>query len=121
MSGVLVVEDEPTNRRLIQTALELEGYEVHTAATGAEALDQVSSQQPVAMLLDLELPDLDGWGVLDALAAHDTGPSVVLLTAASGARIRRVAQQHGVGVLPTPFDLDVLLETVERLAAAPRR
>jgi CheY-like chemotaxis protein len=116
MGGILVVDDEPANRRLIQMALELEGYEVHTAATGLEALAQVARRQPAAMLLDVELPDLAGWGVLDALAAHAAGPPVLLLSASDGARLRRSAERHGVGVLTKPFDLDVLLETVERLA-----
>ncbi|HZQ35696.1 MAG TPA: response regulator [Dehalococcoidia bacterium] len=119
MGGILVVDDDPANRRLIQMALELEGYAVTTAATGHEALAQAAVQQPVAILLDVELPDLDGWEVLDTLGALGTVaavPSVLLLSASDGARIRRAAQQHGAAVLTKPFDLDVLLEKVERLA-----
>ena len=116
MSGILVVDDDPANRRLIQMALELEGYAVRTAATGREALAQVAAQQPAALLLDVELPELDGWDVLAALAAQDGGPPVLLLSASDGARIRRAAEAQGVGVLTKPFDLDVLLERVGRLA-----
>jgi len=67
---VLVVDDEPDIRELIQLNLELAGYTVITAADGKEALEAVQREAPDAILLDLMMPEVDGWGVLDQLKSR---------------------------------------------------
>jgi DNA-binding response OmpR family regulator len=85
MARVLVVDDEPDIVMFAQVNLELSGHEVHTAADGEQALAAVEAEHPDAMILDVMMPKLDGWGVLKRLKAHDdpeirTIP-VVMLTA----------------------------------------
>ena len=66
---ILVVEDDPSVRGLLQTLLTSEGYEVATASDGLAGLVKASSQQPSLILLDLMMPDLGGVRVLEELRA----------------------------------------------------
>ena len=66
---ILVVEDDPSVRGLLQTLLTTEGYEVATASDGLAGLVKASSQQPALILLDLMMPDLGGVRVLEELRA----------------------------------------------------
>ncbi|MBE0591373.1 MAG: response regulator, partial [Gemmatimonadales bacterium] len=65
--AVLVVDDDPTVRELMQRYLEREGFEVLTAANGVEALARARESHPAAITLDVMMPDIDGWTVLAAL------------------------------------------------------
>jgi CheY-like chemotaxis protein len=72
---VMVVEDEPAIRSLLSITLEGENYHVETAADGQEALEKVEQMHPDAILLDLMLPKIDGWALIDALNGRsETGP-----------------------------------------------
>jgi DNA-binding response OmpR family regulator len=80
---VLAADDEPDIIRLIQIVLKKHGYEVITAADGKEALEKAASEQPDLILLDVMMPHLDGFEVLEQLRASgvtDTVP-VIMLTA----------------------------------------
>ncbi len=76
---VLVVEDDPDIRELLTLYFEAKGNEVATANDGQEALTQLQRVKPDLMLLDVVLPKLDGWGVLEAVRAQ-SGIPVILLT-----------------------------------------
>jgi CheY-like chemotaxis protein len=112
---VLVVDDEPEIRRLTERALTAEGYRVQTAANGQEAIRRLKESPPDVILLDLNMPVMDGWQfcaaqrrlIDDRLAAIP----VLLLTAAENAR-NEAAKLHAVGVLRKPFDFTVLLEAI---------
>jgi CheY-like chemotaxis protein len=67
----LVVEDDPATRELLRRALEQDGWTVEEAADGAEALERIEAQPPAVILLDLMMPRLDGFEVVDRLRAHD--------------------------------------------------
>jgi len=58
---ILVVEDDPDNRRIVAKLLTMEGYRVVEATDGLEALSQVQAEHPDLILMDLALPNLDGW------------------------------------------------------------
>ena len=112
---VLVVDDDPTIRTLVADLLVEEGYLVVTAATGQEALDRVLASQPAALVLDLQLPGLDGRAVVEALREWVLQVPVLLVTA--NGQARRAAEDLGVeSYLSKPFDLDALLAAVQRLA-----
>ena len=70
MASILVVDDEPDLRYLTQVNLELDGHRVMTAANGAEALAAVQVEQPDLILLDVMMPEVDGWTVLERLKGH---------------------------------------------------
>ncbi|WP_369056545.1 response regulator transcription factor [Kineococcus terrestris] len=118
MSRVLVVDDEPGLRRALAINLSARGYEVTTAATGAQALELAASAHPDVVLLDLGLPDLDGLDVLAGVRGWSDVP-VVVLTARSSAVAAVDALDGGADdFVEKPFAMDVLLA---RLRAALRR
>jgi type II secretory ATPase GspE/PulE/Tfp pilus assembly ATPase PilB-like protein/CheY-like chemotaxis protein len=83
---VLVADDDPQMRRLIRTVLEREGFEVIEAADGLDALDAVEQSSPGLVLLDMDMPRLDGMGVLEEIRARVRTATlpVIFLTAQTG-------------------------------------
>jgi DNA-binding NarL/FixJ family response regulator len=89
----LIVDDHPAFRRSARALLLAQGYEVvGESADGAEALRAVETLRPEIVLLDIQLPGLDGFEIADELASRDNAPAVVLISsrdaAAYGARLR---------------------------------
>src|SRR4030095_10187815 len=81
---VMVVEDEAAISDLVAAALEDEGYRVLTARDGRDALRQVEREPPDAIVLDLRLPNLDGWQVIRGCRAHPatTATPIIVVSAA---------------------------------------
>ena len=85
MPLVLLVEDEETLRKVLRSLLERDGFEVAEAADGAEALSAVDRLSPDAVVLDLNLPVLDGYDVLSRLRTRSTSATLpVLVLTANG-------------------------------------
>ena len=110
---VLVVDDDAGVRGMIVEVLEGEGFTVEPASSGEEALQSVRRKAPDLMLLDVNMPGVDGWQVLDDLRAA-AGPQtpVVVMTAGFVAQDRALAS-GAQGFLGKPFELDELIGTVE--------
>src|SRR5579859_6587682 len=118
MKRILVVDDEPTIRELIADFLRETGYQVDTAANGAEALQHMYQHVPHAIVLDLMMPRLDASGFVELkrLNPRFAEVPVVLMTAAFGAH--DTAQRLGThACLTKPFELDELAEMIGRLTA----
>jgi two-component system, OmpR family, KDP operon response regulator KdpE len=115
---VLVVDDEPQILRALQTTLRGAGYEVDTAATGAEALTKAAARLPEAVILDLVLPDRSGVEVCRELRSWSKAP--ILILSAVGEESEKVAALDAGAddYVTKPFGLDELLA---RLRAALRR
>ncbi len=114
---VLVIDDEPTIRELIAEALREVGYEVRAAGNGVEGLQILHGWRADAVVLDLMMPRLDGFGFVELLRLNPRLASmpIVMVTAAYGAR--EAAERAGVqAVLTKPFEVDVLVDTVGQLA-----
>jgi len=116
---VLVVDDDDVIRQLICVNLELEGFQVHTAVDGQDALDQVKTIRPHVVTLDIMMPRLDGWETATRLRAdpETTEIRVILLSARAQEADLRRGDRIGVDAyLTKPFDPDELIDTVRRLA-----
>src|SRR6185369_6379695 len=112
---VLVVEDEPDLLRSLAQALRAEGYAVDVAADGNDGLFKAESWDYDAIVLDIMLPRLDGWQVLERLRKTKRTP-VLLLTARDQVRDRvRGLDSGGDDYLAKPFDLDELLARLRAL------
>ena len=117
MATILVVDDEPDIRALVQLNLELDGHRVITAGNGAEALELIADEVPDVMLLDLMMPEVDGWTVLETIkAASDLDVNripVLMLTAndAADARVRG-GIEGAIRYLTKPFSPAVLRDEV---------
>lgn len=110
---VLVVDDEPALLRLLRVTLEGEGYEVLLASDGRTALQRIRSEQPDIVLLDIMMPVVDGWGVLEGLRSEERRPRVICLTAKESRRDRLRGWRLGADEYVTkPFGVDHLLEVM---------
>jgi DNA-binding response OmpR family regulator len=121
-TGVLVVDDEPQVVWMLQFSLEAEGYETYVARDGRKALDEIRAHHPKVMLLDIMMPVMDGWSVLEqvrALPAEDQ-PRVIVVSARSSLRDRNKAVELGADAfVPKPFNVDDLLAVLHDLATPP--
>jgi CheY-like chemotaxis protein len=88
--SVLIVDDHPEFRAVARALLKAEGYEVAgEAADGASAIDAVAALRPSLVLLDIQLPDVDGFTVAERLAEADDPPAVVLISSRDSSSYRR--------------------------------
>lgn len=116
---ILVVDDEPSLTDLLRMTLRYEGWEVRTAASGAEALTVAREFRPDAVVLDIMLPDLDGLAVLSRLRSEDEMIPVLFLTAKDSLDDRVAGLTAGGDDYVTkPFSLE---EVVARVRALMRR
>lgn len=118
---VLVVDDDPVIRQLISMNLTLEGFEVHTAADGQDALEVAARVRPHVATVDVMMPVLDGVATAAALRADPAtaATKVCLVSArAQSAERRRLEASPGVDAFITkPFDPEDLIAVVRELAA----
>ena len=115
MSRILIAEDDSAIRQLLRTVLQRHGFDAETAVDGSETL-RIIAQRPVdVLLLDLMMPTLSGWNVLDELERlqHPLARRTILVTAASDKELEPLHAKYPV--LRKPFDLDELLATVRRM------
>ncbi len=113
---ILVVDDDLAVCRSIDRALRLEGYEVATVATGHEALDAVAQNSPDALVLDLQLPDLDGLQVCRRIREAGNDTPILMLTARHGIDDRVQGLDAGADdYLVKPFALEELLARLRAL------
>ena len=106
---VLVVDDDPAIRDILETALEDEGYTVECAANGQEALDKADQCQPHAVVLDVMMPVLDGWEFLAHWSRRPVEQQAPVLVVSAVGGLRAAVQLGARDFLAKPFDVDVLL------------
>jgi CheY-like chemotaxis protein len=122
---ILHVEDDASLQNLVRAALEhLGGYEVCTAADGEQALAAARAQAPQLLLLDLDLPGMNGIDTLRALRRIEAlaATPVIFLTAAADPAVLAELRALGVAeILPKPFRPRALVQAVARLLGAGER
>jgi len=116
MSHILIVEDNEDLSMGLRQNLEIEGYQVSTAATGSAGVREFQALNPDLMILDLMLPEMDGFAVLDSIRQSDTTTPVLILTA-RGEELDKVRglRQGADDYVTKPFGLMELLARVEAL------
>src|SRR5207245_2997491 len=106
-------------RNLVEYVLQDAGYAVESAVDGREALEKIRSSPPDLVVLDLMMPHIDGWAVLEEIRAGSDPPQVLVLTARGDyGTVARGAREGAVAYLLKPFHFDVLVSTCTRLLAA---
>ena len=112
---ILVVDDEARVREMLEFRLRLFGYEVLTAANGSEALDVAASEKPDLVLLDVMMPELDGFQVCSRLKQNEATKNipVVMLTAKAEAKdVTRAFNSGAEDYVVKPYDPVVLQQKV---------
>lgn len=119
---ILVVDDDAKIVRLVRTYLEREGFAVVTAADGPAALDAIERLDPVLVVLDLMLPELDGRAVIRAVRREPDGDVPILVLSARGSVTDRIAglEDGADDYLPKPFSPAELVLRVQRILARTR-
>jgi DNA-binding response OmpR family regulator len=118
-AGILVVEDDPAIRRLVKMVLCREGYNVEVASDGIEAVLKLGLSDYDAIILDLMMPNLDGFSFMNTMAASDPErlKRIIVTSAASPNVIKERMSGKPFAVLLKPFDIQALLEHVRACVA----
>lgn len=110
---ILLVDDDPTIREFISIVLEDEGYAVVTATNGASALERIEEYTPSLILLDMNMPLMNGWDFAEAYSQRQGNHApIIVMTAAQSAHIA-AAEINANGVLAKPFDINDLIALVK--------
>ena len=119
-TAVLVVEDDSSIRRLVKMVLQREGYRVEVAADGVEAVLKLGLSDYDVIVLDLMMPNLDGFAFMSTMVQHDPErlKRVIVTSAASPGVIKERMQGTPFDLLPKPFDIDQLADRVRACVAA---
>jgi CheY-like chemotaxis protein len=118
-ANILIVDDYADNRELLRLMLESAGYHIREAEDGRTGLDMARAEMPDLILVDLSMPQLDGWEVLDELRAHEGTRRIpcVAVTAFADRERERALERGFDAYLSKPFRRTELIETVERMLA----
>ena len=115
---VLVADDDPSIQGFLAEALTDEGYEVRTAANGREALTILREWRPDLILLDLMMPEMDGWTFRAEQRAMPSVSDVpVIVLSATRDLATKARDLDPAQVFSKPFDLEALLATIAQLTA----
>jgi CheY-like chemotaxis protein len=114
---VLVIDDDATARDLISDYLGQAGFTVITAAGGREGLKRAKEYHPIAITLDVMMPDIDGWTVLAALRGDPELADIPVVMATIVDEHRRGMALGAIGYLTKPIERDKLIEVMRRFGA----
>jgi CheY-like chemotaxis protein len=118
VARVMAVDDDHVIRGLLEVNLEMEGHEVVTAVDGQDALDKIRADAPDLILLDVMMPNVNGWQVAESIKADDATkhiPIVFLSARAMEADIRKGTDLGVESYVTKPFDPIDLMHLVSRL------
>jgi two-component system KDP operon response regulator KdpE len=115
MSSILVVDDDADIRLLLRLELSAEGHHIVEAADGQQGLDAIAAERPDLVVLDLMMPVLNGWQVLEALDPLASPPVVVITAFASDGNRHVIELLEGgaLDVISKPFDAGWLVRLVD--------
>lgn len=118
---VLIVDDEPDNLGVAQKVLSFGGADVHIARNGIEGLSVLESLKPTFILLDLSMPEMDGWEMFERIRARDefSGVPIIALTAHAMTGDRERIEKAGFdGYIAKPFRINSFMEDIQNTIKA---
>jgi len=117
---VLAVDDDPGMLEMLRVGLELEGYRVITALDGRTALRKIRAENPALVILDVMMPGMDGWEVLDRIESSPqmAGIPVIMLTAlVEDMDVMRGLEKGAIDYITKPFDVTHLVNAIGLISA----
>ena len=112
---ILVVDDEPSVRRLVRTLLKREKYRVLEASSGMEALELLKTETPALILLDIIMPDMDGFEVCKAVRENPRTADVPIIMLSAVSNQVRDSTIQVDDYMPKPFNPEELIPKVKAL------
>lgn len=118
-SDILIVDDDPPIRNLVRQIFKRMGFDAREARDGVEALAAIDSVSPRLMVLDLMMPRMNGWEVIESLRSQGkmTDIPVIVLTAVGTQRTENLPSLGVRAVLGKPFEIHDLINTARRVLA----
>lgn len=114
---VLVVDDEPAIRALVAKIVERAGHPVDSARDGADAIERLEVQQYAVVVLDLMMPNVDGYALIEYLKARSgPRPAIIVISAGDSAALRQLDGSVVHSIIRKPFDIDVLGDLITAAA-----
>lgn len=114
---ILVVDDDPPIRELVRQIIRRTGHETVEARDGVEALEQIDQSLPRLIVLDLMMPRMNGWEVLEELRSRDIlgRVPVLVLSAVATQRADSLAEYGVQGILGKPFEVGELMRMLRKI------
>lgn len=109
---VLVIDDDPSVREVVSYLLVSFGYDCQTAVNGASGLARFDEGGWDLVLTDIDMPDMNGWEVAEAIRRRSPSIPIVLITGLMGPEVMRRARERGLPVVPKPFRMETLRAAV---------
>ena len=104
-----MVDDEPAIRALVAKIVERAGHQVDTARDGADAIEKLEQTDYAVIVLDLMMPNIDGYGLIEHLKGRaGEKPAIIVVSAGDSAALRQLDGAMVHSILRKPFDIDVL-------------
>ena len=119
MAHILVVDDDAGHRALLCDALQQMGYHTAEASNGREALEFLDGEMPDGVLLDLKMPLMSGWGLLDVLKQSPRAKNLPIIIISAYGYEWEAELVGASGYISKPVDLEKVQETVMRLIGPP--
>ena len=116
---ILAVDDSRTMRNMIRMALNTDDFEVQTADDGVHGLEDLEGMQPDAIITDINMPRMDGFGFIDAVRSqekHRATPILVLTTESAPELKMRARSAGATGWIVKPFDPNKLIKALQMVA-----
>lgn len=114
-----MVDDEPAIRALVAKIVERAGHPVDTARDGAEAIAKLEQTHYAVIVLDLMMPNIDGYGLIEHLKGRNgVKPAVIVVSAGDSAALRQLDGAMVHSILRKPFDIDVLGDLITAAVTA---
>src|SRR5215213_9609060 len=112
IGDILIVDDDPTIVEMLTELLLFEGYQVRSGRNGHEALAAIMAKRPALVLLDLQMPQMNGAEVLQALAETPFADVPIAIITATPAAAEPLVGRSNVACMAKPLDIDALLAGV---------
>jgi DNA-binding response OmpR family regulator len=113
---ILVVDDDPLVIRMVKELLKTQGFAVETAKDGIDAMIMIKNNKPDLIVLDIMMPELNGYDVLKSLKFQEEYKKIpiILLTAREQELDKRISQMMGIDYLQKPLDREIFLTKVQQ-------
>jgi DNA-binding response OmpR family regulator len=117
LKKILVVDDDPTIIKLLEGLLKQNGYDVSTATDGLDAMAQVKKATPDLIILDIMMPEINGYEVCSHLKFDDRYKDIpiIIFTARDQELDPRVSRMMGIEYMQKPLNRDFLMSTIEKI------
>jgi CheY-like chemotaxis protein len=117
---ILIIDDDPQVRDFLGTAVERLGYERHQAADGVQGLMLLAQHRYALLIIDLRMPKITGWEILEAVSRREYRPPMVLISEFITGKDKALARRAGVALLRKPLSVARLKRAIEKKLAGQR-